>query len=128
MAKYSTGWVAVLFPSGSKENTIITLTRLPPPANTAATNAHLAFYISKQAPCGGAELNPGSSSISLGTEITQTHLLPTMNKGHYFDKLVKSVSVSDDDPELFSTHLSLPLTELPCKAISVFHLNHFLKL
>lgn len=104
--KYSTDWVAVLFPSGLKENIISILTCLPPPANTAATNAYLSFYISKQAPCGGAELNPGSSSISLWTEIIQNHLLPTMNKGHYFDKLVKSFSVSNNDPELFSMHLS----------------------
>lgn len=39
MPKYSTAWVETLFPSGLKENTIITLTCLPPSANTAATNA-----------------------------------------------------------------------------------------
>lgn len=126
--KYSIGWAAVPFPSGLKENISITLTCLPPSANTAATNAYLSFYIPKEAPCGGAELNPGSSSISLGTEIIQNHLLPTVNKGHYFDKLVKSLSVSSDDPELFSMHLSFSLTKTSCKAISVFHLNHFLKM
>ena len=126
--KYSTDWVAVLFPSGLKENIIIILTCPPPSANTTATNAYLSFHISKQAPCSGAELNPGSSSISLGTEIIQKHLLPIVNKGHYFDKVVKSLSVSNDNPELFSMHLSFSRTKTACKAISVFHLNHFLKM
>lgn len=126
--KYPTDWVAELLLPSLQENLIIILTHLQPSATTAATNVKLPFYISTQAPRGGTELKAGSLSISLGTETIQSHLLPFVNKGHYFDKLVKSLSVSNDDPELFSVHLSFPLTKMACKAISVFHLNHFLKM
>lgn len=124
--KYSPDLVAELILPGLQENRIIILTYLQPSATTAATNVKLPFYISTQAPPGGTELKTGSVRISLGTETIQSHLVPFVSKGHYFDELVKSLSVSNDDPELFSMHLSFPLTKMPCKAISVFH--HFSKM
>lgn len=126
--KYSLDLVAELILPGLQENLIIILTYLQPSATTAATNVKLPFYISTQALPGGIELKAGSIRISLGIETIQSHLFPFVNKGHYFDKLVKSLSVSNDDPELFSMHLSFPLTKMPCNAISVFHLNHFSKM
>lgn len=126
--RYPTQWVVAVLLPFFKENLIIILMYLQPPASVAAANVHCSFYIPPRAPHSGAEWNPGSLSIPLGTETIQSHLLPFVNKGHYFDKLVKSLSVSNNDSELFSMHLSFPLTKMACKAISVFHLNHFLKM